>query len=88
MVDEKILEARRKLQQKFEDNPNYVINEKDALILVCDSMEKVEVIYKYEKLKKGIEEKSLTKEEVYDFFANGQFEDREFSRFLCLNYII
>lgn len=86
-MDKEIAEKRAALRKKFFDEPDYVLTFKDALILVCDTVEEVETIYIYDYIKKGIQNKTLTKKELLDFENDPRFGGNERSKFDCLNYI-
>jgi len=84
-MDERILKAREKIKEKMKNG--YVIGKKEALIMVCDTVEEVEKIYKYEVLEEKMEEGSLDKEDLLGLCHDVFGEDNDMSRLIYLNFI-
>lgn len=91
MVDEKILEAREKIKQKVKDKlangEQYVYSKKEALIMVCDTVEEVEKIWKYQVLEEKMEEGTLDRDDLQTICDDVFGKDNEMGRRVFLGFI-
>lgn len=85
-MDERILKAREKIKEKMKEQ-GYVISKKEALVMVCDTVEQVEKIYKYEVLEEKMEEGTLDKEDLMGLCEDVFGKDDQMGRLVYLSFV-
>ena len=84
-MDERILKAREKIKKKIQEGQ--IIDTKEALVMVCDTVEQVEKIYKYEVLKEKMKNGTLNKEDLLSLCEDVFGKNDELGRMVYLGFI-